>query len=601
MTVKSTHETKSLKGLKFTFQKGKGDKFPSNCPIGTGEDNTVDKYDVLGFFPTYKIFAWAFRDDPNFNWKGYWEDQCGMKRNPINTSELVKKLDKMQEKNIGDLTTGATTFLGLIGQKAIRDGDMKTAGKIWDSLFKYNKFIDKEFKDSGKCTTEDAKDNCDDSRSRIYLGIGRMTTAAIDSGLVSPVDEDEPDQKLVLSTKRNKKSGLRLPRVPSGKEFIENPYKHGFESLLKCMIKSENDSLKRDICTEMVKDVMVAGAKNKKYEVMKSALDHLNLYYEFDDKKNELVDKTVETWVNTTVWKGDALIDLLDHENKTGEKLIILDKKGNKYEAAKLLLEEGIKSQLKEYAEEFSTADWITQQALIINAAKGIYDRHDEIIETIPGGIGADKKIPRIAIWNNWVVPYLDSMKDCSETSDAQCTIKRDNALLSLAAESGISCLTSATLDKDLKGGLDEDAKKTCSDAIAKILEKTDDIDVINVVLESYFQFAQGENKGLSYIPYLKEKLEGPKGKEEEGMFSKKFTPDYLRKTFKSEKIIPVGSKTETIDGVLWTTQDFTMPLLKERPYKINQKTFDVDETRSYGFRTIRKGDKMTTKIVEIK
>lgn len=566
--------TPSLSALKFEFQVKEKDNMPSNCPpvidTKTGkvinENNALKEYDLLGFFPAYKILSWGFRDNPNFEWKTYWENQCSLgskgkhlsfsnARNSsgspkfkasIDPMDLVDQLDKMQKKNLGDLPTGATTIMGLIGQKALRDVKMakatndknkekenlELATKIYDTLTSFEEYIkegmkSKTFPESKKgveaCQGIREK-YCKDSLSRVYLGVGRMTTAAIDSGFT----EGNVDPNLVKKKKRGNDLG-----ASDIKKDVNKAYKTGAEKLYSCVLEFEDDSLERDQCLEMIKNVAGEGIKNEYPAIYNDALDFLGSWYTVKkgkEGKKEL--DNVATWVNSTVWMADALIEGIEMEHFG---TISQEDPG----VTKII--NTIQDQKKEKLKEFSTADWITQQVLIITGERKIYDRHGEIIKKI--------NRDRLSKWNKWLDHYIDTFSDCPDDAGSTCmTEEANDALRELANSINRGCLF-PIMDKERKGKelttVEKESIKTCSGAIGKIIEKSNDekgtdASVLKMAMQPYFMWAQDDG-GIHYNETVKNELM----KSIKNRFTAKFARTMTGSMGGNPKNLPGGGRVE--------------------------------------------------------
>lgn len=529
-----------LRGLTFTYQRPEKDSpYPNNCPVSrefkdpSGKvvakiEDATKKYEMLGFYPVYKTLRWGFDEDPNFDWKTYWEWQCDMDQGAIKPREIVENLDKMHRDNLGDLDTGATTLMGYIGQKAIREGEMDLATDIFSRTSKFSDFVDSGLKDKAKfkgvtdkgdraCESEtgDRRSNCDDTQSRSFLAIGMMAAAAVEKGMI----KDNPDPKLVKKEVKREDLGP----APDPSAFKADPYKVGSEYLLRCMVESENDTLKRDQCTESIKDVMFSAfkanhatkdpeMKEKTKRVFTDMLTHLNQYYIIKD--NKLVD--AETWVNTTVWKADALIDALLTEEKTKEKNELTD----------VLLKDGLISQLKEETEEFSAATWSGEQVLNImaNIEGGSFNRHDEIVRNLLNAKDPKGKF-RINVWNGWIKPYLDKYKPSGikekvggkeESFPANShTPDQKTAMKAVIAAANTGCLipTITNIRKDTSGteaqsGINVDAIENCTGAVSEIIKKSDDEEVLWDALNTYFYYGQGPGLGFDYNETIAKKIQ---------------------------------------------------------------------------------------------
>ena len=523
-------------GSKFTFFKtDQGKDIPNNCPRvineegvvvndnpETGEKPAIEEYKTMGIYPVTLLAQKAFREMPTFDWKGWWKDKCsgdGLTA-IVEEDEILEKFDKMQKNELGNLVTGVTTMTGNIGQKAIRDGDIELAGNIYDQLIGFKNYIESgikhnEFPDSKlnkKACDKDHMKNCEDAIARTMLGIGKMTVAAIDSGLAK---KGRASKSLVNRTIEN------LGDEATKDDFMKKPYKHGADTLYRCMIESKDGSLKRDICTSMIKDVIVAGIKAKQPHVYKDALKHLTSYYDkdyFSGKKETWDD--MKTWVNATVWMTDALIDVVELENSG---VIEKDNPGTE----KLL--KSIKKQKSEKLTEFSTVDWITQLMLVITSKKGVFNRHDEIIRDI--------NQDRLSVWNSWLNLYTDNFKRCPPES-MKCmgdtNSPANKALKQLAAGINLGCIN--PIAAKIKKGkelttTDNEALDVCSKAIGDIIKKAGDEVVLKEATEAYFLFGQKDG-GVQYI----DKVE----KSVNEAINERFKPSFIRRMTGKRETDPI-------------------------------------------------------------
>ena len=541
-----------LAGSKFQFLQSDQGTIPNNCPSvvdkngnvvnddpKTGQKPATKKFETLGIFPPTILFQRAFAEDPRFNWKGYWTQQCssdGLKP-IIDDNELLSDFDTMQKARLGNLVTGVTTFAGNIGKKAILDGDLDLAGKIYEQLVGFKDYIEngiknRSFPDTPKneknACDGDRKLYCDDALARTYLGIGKMTVAAVESGLAT--DNGKP-VKISRSLINRTVAPEQLGDAPLDKDaLMKDPYKVGAETLYRCMIESTDGSLKRDICTEMIKDVVVAGVKANEEQVYEDGIKHLSGYYDkdfFEGKKDTW--DNLKTWVNSTVWMTDGLIELMEAQDAG------ILRRGDKGVG---MVIKAIRDQKKEGLMEFSTADWIAQQALIITANKGrsgIYTNHDTIIKEIVHD--------RLPVWNPWLSLYTGSFKRCpSENKDCMGDVSSDanKALRQLAISINNGCI--APVAKKMKGNdpegdLDIEAIDNCTKAMGQIIEKAGNEDVLRAATEAWFLYGQ-ENGGMKYIPKVKELLEPS--------IAKRFDPSYIGKMNGATEtdLIVEGNKT---------------------------------------------------------
>jgi hypothetical protein len=501
--------TPTLSQLKFKFAREKSGNIPSNCPIDA-PDGATKKYDVLGIYPSYKILSWGFRDDKEFDWKTYWESQCSDAKKgslKIDTNQIVSDLDKMAKTELGDLTTGAETLLGLIGQKSIRDVRVARAtgnkametekltlvANIFNTLDDFSKYIKNgniaggkkngypDSKYGDKACDGDKEENCNDSLSRVFLGMGRMSVAAIDSGF----SKENIDPSLV----KKGKGGKDL----SGSDIIadaNNLYKVNAEKIYRCINTAKDDSLERDQCIEMLKDIAVAGIRNNNDRVVSDAIENLGSYYDPVIDNGKVVDlKNVATWVNSTVWLGDGLIESIEMEH---DGIIGKDNPN----VTKLI--DMIEKQKVENTEEFSTADWITQQVLILTAAKKKFEHHPEIIEKINEN--------RLQIWNDWIKHYLGdtNFETCSDEAKDCHSPGQSKALAQISTSITGGCLLPIITKKDSSGkfvepsGIDATSVGTCADALSTIIKKSGNEEVLSNALEGWFAFAQDDG-GIHY------------------------------------------------------------------------------------------------------
>lgn len=464
----------------------------------------------------------GFEEDPRFDWIDYWKDKCsgdGLVA-VIDKEGIIDDFDKMQKKNLGDLVTGATTMLGNIGRKAILDGDMKYAARIFDTLVEFSSYIENGMatnsfrkgedlqkrkgsmnpnafpeSDRGKdaCLEGDSLLNCDDALSRAYFGIGKMAQATVEAGLSKGKHVDASLIKRTIPPEE-------LGNKPGKDDFEKDPYMATAGSLYRCMIESEDGSLKRDMCTEMIKDVIVSGIKVNDENAYDDGIEHLSGYFDeeyFKGKKKNWND--MKTWVNSTVWMADGLIDLVNMENAG---IISPVNPGTK----KLL--DALKKQKKEGLMEFSVADWIAQQTLIVtsNEKKGsMFNHHDKIIKDITED--------RLSMWNKWLELYIGNFKRCPP-ENMKCMGDSDSpankALSQLSSSINVGCfgpIVSKMASKRELTSEENESIKTCAKAVAGIIEKAGDEKVLKEATETFFLFAQ-ENGGLKYIPEVKEELD---------------------------------------------------------------------------------------------
>jgi hypothetical protein len=558
----------SLSGLKFTFLQEETDKIPSTCPpvkrVSDGKiinrvinaENpeksqypATEKYSMLGSFVAYKILRRGFEDDPRYDYIGYWNDKCSTDEavSSITEKDVIEKFDEMQYKELGNLTTGATTLLGFIGQKAVLDGNNDVAGDIYERLMKFAYYIeDGEYKRSDKsvngtksCTGKAKEMNCDDSLSRTFLGVGMMTAAAVKKGLFTG---QKPAGDLVKRTIEKSKLGSRQ----TGSAFEKMPYKTGAETLYRCVIESKPGSLKRDQCMESIKDVMVEGILKDDKDVYDDGIASLDSWYHDPTKEPEKWKENVGQWVDSTIWMADGLIRVLKQENENKRKL----------EGTSKLID-AMADQKREGPEEFSTADWIAQQALVVLANGKSFNRHDEIIKKI--------NEDRLNIWNPWLKVYLDSkdLAGCTE-NDKTCmgdhTSDRNATIRQLSKSILFGCLkpyADELKKKEYVQQYKRDAVKRCSEAISSLIEKAGDDKTLRVVTEPYFWFGQDDG-GYHFIPEFKEAVQ--KG------INNRFTPTFVSKMDEKKRI------TEKEEGGV-ATEIYETFVFKNRPFKFEGST----------------------------
>lgn len=595
-----------ISGSKFQFLKTDKGTIPNNCPIvkdkdgnvvndnpETGEKPATKKFKTLGLFPVSILFQRAFAEDPTFNWEGYWGKQCsgdGLKA-VIDKNEILSDFDKMQKERLGDLVTGAETMTGDFGRKAILENDLDFAGKAFDNLIGLSTYIEdgmkkREFPESARSKTScdgDRKIYCEDAMARAYLGIGKMVAAAVKSGF-------SKGKKISSALVDRTADPAKLGNMPTGKDFSADPYVVGAEALYRCMLESEDGSLKRDICTEMIKDVAVAGIKANDRQVYDDAIKHLGGYYDkdfFDGKKNKW--DNLKTWVNSTVWMADGLIELMEAEDAG---TIAQSNPGTK------ALIDAFKNQKKEGLMEFSTADWIAQQALIITANKGqsgIFNHHDDIIKEVIQN--------RLSVWNPWLELYTNSFKRCPPetlTCMGDATSPANKALSQLASSINIGCL--GPIAEKMAGGksltsLDNDAIENCSKAIGQIIEKAGDEGVLREATETYFFFGN-EGSGLKFMPKVKENLEKA--------ISNRFEPSFIRRMKGSKTLDPIKEMDNVIQAynVDMFNRRYDRPATTEEGKKLDsllgrETPSSYTFLRNYLIDTVSTKDGVTSEIIK--
>jgi len=622
MTEKPIIMTPTLADLKFKFLAKPDGDLPSNCPPIRKKDGTLltdshalASYDVLGFYPVYKWSLWGFRDDKNFDWKASWESQCAVKGGDpaINVPSTIKSLDKMQRAELGELSTGATDMLGIIGQKAVRDakramdGGDETAKKenleiVARSMAKITDFID--YVDKGDypdtklkkdACAGNRKENCDDGKARGYLALSRIANAAIDSGFTNAM----PDRDLVAKKMPAKSVAAASPKmlfrsvaipIPSADpETItidpDSIFKASAEALYQCVIKKENpdDSLPRDQCLEGIKDMAVVGIANQKDGVVKDALDNLGSNYKLKKTpEGEKLDD-VATWVNSTVWMADGLIDAIQME---GRGIVPRDDKN----VDKLI--DTISAQKRETTDEFSTADWITQQVLIHTAKKGMTARHGKIIEKINGD--------RIVVWNSWLNDYLGQkvFDRCTEESRDCMSDDTSDALKSLSTSIVGGCLR--PIIKDMKAGKAIKPEmavslNTCSAALAKIIEHSGNEAVLHTATDAYFLYGQ-EDGGVFFNKDIKKAMDDA--------FNKRFTPLFVLHmkgmadpSDRKKRQIAESVKTET-DADGWLKEYWLTDMFGGRFFKKDEKGKPIFE--NYALVTKTRGSEFGMELARI-
>ena len=614
--------TPTLADLKFKFLAKPDGELPSNCPPIRKKDGTLltenhalKEYDVLGFYPVYKWSLWGYRDNKDFDWKQSWEEQCAVKGGDptIDVAATIKSLDKMQKAELGELSTGATDMLGIIGQKAVRDAkraidDSDEAAKneslsiVARSMDKITDFIDyintgdqsgfpgsKLKKDA---CSGDRKDNCEDGKARAYLALSRIAGAAIDSGFTNTI----PNRDLVAK-KMPRKASASSPKVlfravakkvPSADPdaVVIDPdaiFKASADALYQCVITNGDDTLPRDQCIEGIKDMAVRGIANGRENVVSDALENLGSWYKIKKtKEGEKLDD-VASWVNSTVWMADGLIDAIEMEGRGA----IQRGDGN---VTKLI--DTIAAQKKENENEFSTADWITQQVLIHTAKNGLANRHGEIIDKI----SAD----RLKVWNQWLDDYLQQkvFERCTEESRDCMSEDANGAMKSLSNAVIGGCLRPITKKEKAGKALDneeEKARKTCSESLAGIIEKSGNEDVLHAATDAYFLYGQ-EDAGVHYDPVIA-------GAMKEA-FKKRFTPAFVLSmkgipdpAHPSKRQLAMSVKTET-DKEGWLHEYWLTDMFKGRFFK--KEPSGKERFENYLIEIKTKGDEMNVDLARI-
>jgi hypothetical protein len=649
--------TPTLAGLDFKFFPAPKGELPSNCPPIRKKDGSLltDKhalksFDVLGFYPAYKWMLWGMRDNKNFDWKRSWETQCKVPGGDptIDVPELIKSLDKMQKMELGELSTGATDMLGIVAQKAVRDakrainaGDekkkvenLKIVARSMDKITDYIDYINKGMKNNAfpasktgvDACTGNRKENCVDSKARAYLALTRITTAAIDSGFTSAM----PNRDLVEKRMPRGKQGIEVASpllmfqsavtkpVPSAdpEDVVIDPdqvFKVGSDALYQCVITEADDSIPRDQCIEGIKDVAVAGIINQKENVINDALGNLGSWYSVTKtKEGEKLDN-LASWVNSTVWMADGLIDVLDAERKglIPEVHVALASPRAMSRSPKPPAEapasgvekliDTIAAQKKEDKNEFSTADWISQQVLIHTAKKGNVNHHDEIIDKINSN--------RLLYWNQWLSDYLGAkpFEKCGDDAANCMSEKAVKSLITLSSGLISNCLHPVMKEKKeaiSKGKKEEEAipakdkgsVKVCAQSLGTIIDKAGNDKLLREATEAWFLYGQ-EDGGVVYDKEI--------GNILQDAISSRFTPRFVR----SMKGIPDPSnpskrqpaktfKTITEpDG--WTKEYIATDLFSGRFFKKDPKT-NKPIFENYLIELATKGDRVKSSIVRL-
>jgi hypothetical protein len=614
--------TPTLADLKFKFLAKPDGDLPSNCPPIRKKDGTLltdshalANYDVLGIYPVYKWTLWGFRDDKNFDWKASWESQCAVKGGDpaINVPETIKSLDKMQRAELGELSTGATDMLGIIGQKAVRDakkaidaGDAAAKNEnleiVARSMDKITDFIDyvnagdypgtKLKKDA---CSGNRKDNCDDSKARGFLALSRITNAAIDSGFTNTmpnrdlVEKKLPPKSVAAASPKMLFRSAARPVPSADPEAVtidpDTIFKVGADALYQCVITNPDDSLPRDQCLEGIKDMAVVGIANQKDGVVKDALANLGSNYKVKETpEGEKLDD-VATWVNSTVWMADGLIDAIQMEGKG------LIPRGDK-NVDKLI--DTIAAQKKETPEEFSTADWITQQVLIHTAKNGITTRHDKIIEKINGD--------RLLVWNSWISDYLGqkAFERCTEESKDCMSDDASAALKSLSTSIIGGCLRPIVVGE--KEGKKSDSEKekslaACSGALGKIIEHSGNEDVLHAATDAWFLYGQKDG-GVFY--------NGKIDTDVKEAMKKRFTPSFVGSmrglpdpSDPKKRQLAESVRTET-DAEGWLKEYWLTDMFAGRFSKKDEKT-GKPSFKNYTIVTKTRGNEFDIELVRIK
>ena len=614
--------TPTLADLKFKFLAKPEGELPSNCPPIRKKDGTLltenhalKDYDVLGSYPVYKWVLWGYRDNKNFDWKKSWEEQCVVKGGDptIDVDDTIKSFDTMQKAELGELSTGATDMLGIIGQKAVRDAkkaidasddDMtkEQLGIVTKTMDKITGFID--YIDNGSkngflesklkkdACSNDRKDNCDDGKARAYLALSRIATAAIDSGFTNTLpDRDLVTRKITKAVSASSpkllfQAAAKRASVTKPEDLTMDPdaiFKASANSLYQCVIANDDDSLPRDQCIEGIKDMAVSGIGAGKENVVNDALENLGSWYKIKKSKEGDKIENLASWVNSTVWMADGLIDAIEMEAHG-----VIPK--NDVNITKLI--DTIAAQKKENVNEFSTADWITQQVLVHTAKNGFTNRHGEIIDKINAN--------RLVVWNQWLGDYLDQKVFERCTDEARDCMSEDAniALKSLSSAIVGGCLR--PLIKKEKDGTkldpsEETTRETCLKSLGNIIERAGNEDVLHAATDAYFLYGQ-KNAGTYYDPVVEKAMMDS--------FKQRFTPAFVLSmkglpdpSHPSKRQLAMSVKTET-DNEGWLNEYWLTDMFKGRFFK-NDKS-GKSRFENYLLEIKTKGDETDVDIARI-